>query len=226
MNIEKNYIDIQNQLSKKLILKNSFDLNDINNVVGIDLAYFQKQNKEYAVCSAVVVNYHTKDVVETVSVDGYIEVPYIPTFLAFREIPLVEKIFSKLTIKPDLAMFDGNGFLHPRHMGLASQASFSINIPSIGVAKTYYKIDGVDFIMPENKPGAYTDVIINNTVYGRVVRTRVDVKPIFVSVGNWIDLDTSTNIALHFINKDSRVPIPTRLADLETHKARLNIINE
>ena len=74
--------------------------------------------------------------------------------------------------------------------------------------------------MPENEEGSYTDIIINEEVYGRTLRTRKDVKPIFISCGNNVDLETSTEIVLNLINNESRLPIPIRLADLETHISR------
>ncbi len=71
--------------------------------------------------------------------------------------------------------------------------------------------------MPENKKGSYEDIIINGEVYGRALRTRNDVKTIFVSCGNYIDLETSTEIVLNLINNKSRLPISVRLADLEIY---------
>ena len=65
-------------------------------------------------------------------------------------------------------------------MGIATHASFHLEKPTIGIAKSYLKIKNTEFIMPENTVGAYTDIVINNEVYGRVLRTRKDVKPVFV----------------------------------------------
>ncbi|KYN79009.1 hypothetical protein A0J52_06965 [Clostridium sporogenes] len=114
----------------------------------------------------------------------------------------------------------GNGYLHQRHMGTATHASFFLNKPTIGVAKSYLKIKETDFEMPEDEEGSYTDIVINKEIYGRVLRTRKTVKPIFISCGNYIDLDSSTEIVLNLINNESRLPIPTRLSDLETHIKR------
>lgn len=74
--------------------------------------------------------------------------------------------------------------------------------------------------MPENKVGSYTDIIIDGEVYGRALRTRRDVKPIFLSCGNNIDLESSYQITMSMISHESRLPIPVRLADLETHVLR------
>lgn len=72
-----------------------------------------------------------------------IECPYIPGFLAFRELPLVIKTAKLLECKPDIYMFDRNGYLHPRHMGIATHVSFYLNAPTIGVAKTYYIVEKI-----------------------------------------------------------------------------------
>lgn len=217
---ESKFIDIQNDLKKKIILKNTFNKNNIKLVAGVDLAYWEEGNKQYGTCCIVVIDYNTKEVVEKVNSVGEIKVPYIPGFLAFRELPLVIEASKKLVSEPDIFIFDGNGYLHFNHMGIATHASFFLDKPTIGVAKSYLKIDGIDFDMPEDKEGAYTDIVIKEEVYGRVLRTKKAIKPIFISIGNYIDLETTMEIVLNLINNESRLPIPTRLADLETHISR------
>ncbi|RXM71375.1 endonuclease V [Clostridium tetani] len=120
----------------------------------------------------------------------------------------------------DIIIFDGNGYLHRNNMGIATHAGLFLNKPTMGIAKTYLKINKVDFSMPENEVGAYTDIIVNNNVYGRAVRTSKNVKPIFISCGNNIDLNSCYEITMKLLSEDSRIPIPTRLADLETHVLR------
>lgn len=217
---ESEFRKIQNNLKERIILENIFNKNDINFIAGVDLAYWEQESRQYGVCCIVIIDYATKEVVEKVNSVGEIKVPYIPGFLAFRELPLVIEAAKKLIIEPYVFIFDGNGYLHSNHMGIATHASFFLNKPTIGVAKSYLKIAGVDYTMPTNDVGGFTDIIINEEVYGRSLRTRKDVKPIFVSCGNYIDIDTSTEIILNLINNESRLPIPTRLADLETHAMR------
>lgn len=217
---EKGYIRIQNALQKKIKFQNISNILSIKKVAGIDLAYWNIENKEYAVCCIVVLEKESKQVIEVKHTLGRINVPYIPGCLAFRELPLILETIKKLETSPDLFMFDGNGYLHPRHMGIATHASFYINKPTIGVAKNYYKIENIDYIMPSNEKNAYTDIVIKGEVYGRVLRTQKNVRPIFISVGNYIDLDSATSIVCDFINSESHIPIPTRLADMETHKIR------
>lgn len=214
---EEEFAKIQNNLVEKIELKNKFDTRNIETCAGVDLSYWQYNNKEYAGCSIIVINYNTKDILEKTCSYGVVNEPYIPGYLAFRELPLILKAVEKLKIDPDIFMFDGNGYLHFNHMGIATHASFFLNKPTIGVAKSYLKINNIDFQMPDNEFGKYKDIIINDEVYGRVLRSRKGIKPIFVSCGNYIDLKTATEIVLNLINKKSRIPIPVRLADLETH---------
>ncbi|WP_042992081.1 endonuclease V [Priestia megaterium] len=223
MNIENmkgKFSEIQSELLGRVNLENNFNKENISTVGGVDIAYWNRNEVSYGTCSIVIIDLKTKEIIETVYSYGKVEVPYMPGFLAFRELPLILKAAEKLKIIPDLYMFDGNGYLHYCHMGIATHASFFLDKPTIGVAKSYLKINNVDFTMPENIKGAYTDIIIDKEVYGRTLRTRKSVKPIFVSCGNWIDLDTSIEIVMKCVNDESRLPIPVRLADLETHKMR------
>lgn len=220
INSEDEFSKIQNSLVPKIKLKNLFLLNEIKLCAGVDLAYWKKDDVEYGVCCIVVIDFETQEVVEKVDSFGVISHKYIPGFLAFRELPLVIKAAEKLYNIPDIFIFDGNGYLHYNHMGIATHASFFLNKPTIGVAKSYLKIENVEYSIPENTVGSYNDLIINNETYGRVLRSRKDVKPIFLSCGNYIDLDTSMNIVMHFVGDKSRLPIPVQYADIETHKMR------
>lgn len=117
-------------------------------------------------------------------------------------------------------MFDGNGILHSRGVGLATHASFYLEKPTIGIAKKYFSVEGAKFVMPENDIGKYSNITKDNNIIGRAVITRKNVKPIFVSVGNYIDIDTATKLVILLTDKQSHIPIPTRYADLETHIKR------
>ena len=198
---------------------NTFRVSDIKLVAGVDVSYWSDiKGKEYGVCCIVVIDYATKKIIEKVDYTDEVKISYIPGYLAFRELPLILNAVKKMSSKPDLYMFDGNGYLHYRKMGIATHASFYLNKPTIGVAKNYLKIAGVSFSEPQNISGSYTLIKTQKDVYGAAVRTRVNAKPIYVSCGNWIDLDTAIDITLYFVDKQkSRLPITTRYADLETH---------
>ena len=219
--MQEDFLKQQNELRDRITVEDSLDVDSLKLIAGVDLAYWQNGDEEYAVCCIVVVDFKSHEIIETKHYSGKIEVPYMPGFLAFRELPLVQKTVELLENEPDIYMFDGNGYLHPRNMGIATHASFYLNKPTIGVAKTYFRVDNkTDYIEPEKTAGSFTDIIINEQVYGRVLRTHSDVKPVFVSVVNNISLDTATKITMALVEKESHIPVPTRYADLETHIER------
>lgn len=213
-------VQMQEQMLLYADFKHTLNFENVQTVAGVDLAYWNYKEEEYGVCSIVLLDYASKQVIGTYSEFGKINFPYIPGCLAFREIPLILKTLKKLNQLPDLFLFDGNGYLHPRHMGIATQAGICIGRPAIGVAKSYYKIGEIEYQMPENYPGAFQEIKIDGEIYGCVLRTLADVRPIFVSVGNQMNLEDAVRIAKYFITKESHIPIPTRMADLETHKMR------
>lgn len=225
--MQEDFLRQQNALRDRIEPVDKFDPNTVKRIAGVDLAYWNSGEDEYAVCCIVVIDAETHEVIEKQRYSGKIEVPYMPGFLAFRELPLILKTAELLETDPDLFIFDGNGYLHPRHMGIATHASFYLNKPTIGIAKTYFRVDQkTDYTEPENEAGSYTDIVIDGEVYGRALRTHKDVRPIFISVGNDVSLDTACALALRLTDRESHIPVPTRLADLETHIARDDARNE
>ena len=226
--MQEKFISQQNELRFRINCKDTFNIDSVKLIAGVDLAYWNDNNEqEHAVCCIVIIDKATHKMVEVKSYSDKIEIPYMPGFLSFRELPLIIKTSELLENKPDIFMFDGNGYLHPRHMGIATHASFYLNTPTIGVAKTYYRVEkNLDYIEPDFSSGSYTDIVYNNEVYGRVLRTHDNVRPVFVSIGNNISLDTAVMLTMDMVGEESRIPIPTRLADLETHKERKKIMNE
>ncbi|WP_075425251.1 endonuclease V [Ruminococcus sp. XPD3002] len=219
--MQEEFLKKQNELGNRINTADNFDIASLKLVAGVDLAYWKHNDDEYAVCCIVVIDFATHEVVEKKNFSGKIDVPYMPGFLAFRELPLILKTVEMLENVPDLYVFDGNGYLHPRHMGIATHASFYINKPTIGIAKTYFRVDKItDYTEPENEAGSFTDIVIGGETYGRALRTHKNVKPVFISVGNNISLDTACELAMKLTDKESHIPLPTRLADLETHIAR------
>ena len=222
--MQEQFLKIQNELRDAINPLDSFDLSEIKRIAGVDLAYWKQDGEEFAVCCMVVIDAVTHKIIEKKHFSGRIEVPYMPGFLAFRELPLVLETVKLLENQPDIYVFDGNGYLHPRHMGIATHASFYLHKPTFGIAKTYFRVDKkTDFTMPDHEAGSYTDIVINNEVYGRALRTHTGVKPVFVSVGNNISIDTACKLALNLTDRESHIPIPTRYADLETHIEREKI---
>lgn len=218
--LEKHLEEQQNLLFQKFDKENRVDIDKITKIAGVDLAYWTEQDVEYAVCCIVVIDYKTGEIIEKEHSFGKISVQYIPGLLAFREMPLILETVNKLKNPPDVYIFDGNGYLHKRHMGIATHAGIVLDKPSIGVAKSYYKIGDVDYEAPVDEEGAYKEIVINDEVYGVALRTHKNIKPVFVSVGNMIDLKTSMEVVNSVVGKESHIPYPTRYADIETHTVR------
>ena len=159
--MQAEFLRQQNELRDRIEPVDKFDLCSVKYAAGVDLAYWKQGEDEYAVCCIVVIDMATHAVIEKQHCSGKIEVPYMPGFLAFRELPLILKAVEMLKASPDIFVFDGNGYLHPRHMGIATHASFYLNKPTVGIAKTYFRVDQkTDYTEPEHEAGSYTDIVI------------------------------------------------------------------
>ncbi|WP_419465583.1 endonuclease V [Bhargavaea massiliensis] len=216
------FIHIQERLAKQIDVSRPLRHEDLRTVAGVDLAYAGEGESETGFCHIAVFDAATMQVVERAEAVGKIEMPYLPGFLTFRELPLIVEAAGKLKTVPDLFLFDGNGILHPRRMGIAAHASFFLDKPAVGVAKTYFKIAETEYEEPEQEKGSCTDIIVDGETLGRAVRTSAGVKPVFVSPGNGIDLDSSTELVLSLTGSESRLPIPVREADISTRRMRRN----
>lgn len=148
-------------------------------------------------------------VAESVVKDA-IPFPYIPGLLSFREIPMLLKAWERLSVKPEVLVVDGIGIAHPRRLGIASHLGVLLDLPTIGCAKSV--LTGV-YEEPEQTPGAYTDLTDRKTgeVIGAALRTKRNVKPVFISPGHRITLSQSIDLVMSGVRKH-RLPEPTRLA--------------
>ena len=143
--------------------------------------------------------------------------PYIPGLLSFREAPACIAAVEKLKVEPDVFVIDGQGIAHPRRLGLATHLGLFFDKPTIGCAKS--RLTGY-FENPPLEKGAYSLLKDKDEVIGAVVRTRTNVKPVFISVGNKCRLDDAIKITLDCTTK-YRLPEPTRLAHQLVSKLKL-----
>ncbi len=175
-------------------------------IAGVDIS--AGKGAGMATGAVVILNYPELRVVETKVAQGRLDFPYIPGFLSFRESPLTLAACQKLTISPDLILVDGQGIAHPRRLGLASHLGLFLNTPTIGCAKS---ILCGSHEAPGAEPGSYTEVVDKGEIIGAALRTKLGVKPVYVSIGHKIDLNT----AIYWVMKcchGYRLPEPTRLA--------------
>lgn len=148
--------------------------------------------------------------------------PYIPGLLSFREIPMLLLAWEKLQVKPDVLMVDGIGIAHPRRLGIASHLGLVLNLPTVGCAKSV--LVGT-YEEPENVRGAYSHLTHKGEVIGAAVRTKPNVKPVFVSPGHLITLEESMELVLASVLKH-RLPEPTRQAHEAVNRHRRAFIND
>lgn len=199
-------------------------------IAGIDCAF--SKDGEKIIAAVVVLKLPNFTPVETTTAWRKVTFPYIPGLLSFREAPVCIAALEKLKTKPDLFIIDGQGIAHPRRLGLAAHLGLFFDKPTIGCAKS--RLIG-RFEEPPLEKGAYTllkdkkrmkpdtQYTIRNTQYetiGAVVRTRTNVKPVFVSVGNKCLLKDAIKITLACAVK-YRLPEPTRLAHQFVSKLKL-----
>ncbi len=137
-------------------------------------------------------------------------VPYVPGYLAFREVPAAEDALERLETVPDVILVDGQGMAHPRRFGVACHLGLTAGVPTIGCAKS--RLTGRWEGLAAER-GASAPLVDRGEVIGAALRTRTGVSPVFVSVGHRIDLETAIDLTLGCCRKH-RLPEPTRLAHL------------
>ena len=182
-------------------------------IAGIDCAF--SKDGEKIIAAVIVLNLPDFNLVETTSALRKVTFPYIPGLLSFREAPVCIAAVEKLKTKPDLFIIDGQGIAHPRRLGLATHLGLFFDKPTIGCAKS--RLTGT-YEEPPLQKGGYTllkdkkrTAKTQYDTIGAVVRTRTNVKPVFVSVGNKCLLKDAIEITLACAVK-YRLPEPTRLA--------------
>ncbi|PJF22647.1 MAG: deoxyribonuclease V [Phototrophicales bacterium] len=200
----KQAVQLQKTLASKIIDNTPLHTHDIQYVAGVDVSV--KNNISRA--AVVVLRFPELTVTETVTATMPTPFPYIPGLLSFREGPVLVQAFEQLHQEPDVFIFDGMGRMHPRRIGIASHIGLWLNKPTIGCGKTHF-IGTYD--EPDNTRGAYCHVMDHGEIVGVVLRTRVNVKPVYISTGHRINLESAITITLACTPK-YRLPEPIRQA--------------
>lgn len=177
-------VALQKELYGRLILTDQ--LGTVRRVAGVDVGF--EAGGTIARAAAVVLRYPELELLETAVAHRPTEFPYIPGLLSFRELPAVLDALQQLREPPDLLLCDGQGIAHPRRFGIAAHLGLLTGIPSIGVAKT--RLCGVHDEPPDRR-GAWTPLYIKDEIIGVVLRTRIGVKPLYISSGHRISLETA-----------------------------------
>jgi deoxyribonuclease V len=200
----KEAIELQKKLRGLITIENLSP--DIDIIAGADVAYDNDNNSCIAAC--VIYSIKERKVIEEAYARQRINFPYIPGLLSFREVPVILEAFKRIRTDYDAALLDGQGFAHPRRFGLASHTGLWLGKPTIGCAKT--KLIGT-YSMPANNKGSFTFLYDNNEVIGAVVRTKKDVKPVFISIGTKVNLADAISTVMKCTTK-YRIPEPIRYA--------------
>lgn len=172
--------------------------------------------KEIVAAAVVIADVATGRIVEERTAVRRTAFPYVPGFLTFREGPAVVAAWKKLSRKPDVVLFDGQGIAHPRRLGIASHMGVLLDLPSVGVAKR--RLVG-SYAEPGPRRGDWSPLVHDGEVLGAVVRTQDKVKPVFVSVGHRTDLPSAISLVLRLCSR-YRLPDPARRAHQLTRELR------
>lgn len=204
---------VQDELRGRVVLDEPGPPPGTGRVTGVDVAY--DDERDVVVAAAVVLDASTLDVVAEATAVGQVPFPYVPGLLAFREIPAVLAALEALPCAPGLVVCDGYGLAHPRRFGLASHLGVLTGLPTIGVAKNPFTFT---YDEPGAPRGSASPLLAGEEEVGRALRTQAGVKPVFVSVGHRVTLDTACAHTLHFAPR-FRQPETTRHADALCRRA-------
>jgi deoxyribonuclease V len=200
-------IAIQRQLRDQVLTTNGITLTTLRTVAGVDASYQEKTGEAKA--AVVVLAFPGLEVIEQAIITRPITFPYVPGLLSFREVPAVLDALGSLRARPDLLMCDGQGYAHPRRLGLASHLGVYLDMPSVGCAKS--RLIG-SYDEPGPTQGSLSPLTDHGETIGMVLRSKTGTRPLFISIGHRIDLATSVELVLRCL-RGYRLPEPTRLAD-------------
>jgi deoxyribonuclease V len=183
-------------------------------VAGGDVSFNRRSTRLFA--GIVVCRLPGLAVVDRAGTDLDVDFPYVPGLLSFREVPALRAAWTSLSVRPDVLFLDGQGYAHPRRLGLACHAGLVLDLPTVGVAKS--RLVGT-YREPGRRRGCRTRLVDEDEVVGACVRTRDGVKPIYVSRGHRCDLESAVRLVLR-CGGGFRVPEPTRQAHLFVNELR------
>ena len=211
-------VALQEKLRGKLDLRTK--KRKINVVAGADVSYIKRG--DFFFSGVVVMDIRSFEILETAESHQKVDFPYIPGLLSFREGPVLLNAFRRLKIVPDAVIFDGQGIAHQRGFGIASHMGLILNIPSVGCAKS--RLVG-EFGEVETKKGSITPLVYNDNKVGYVVRTKDNVKPVFISPGNLMSHEDGVELIISATGK-YRLPEPIRAAHNLVNRSRKKFMEE
>jgi deoxyribonuclease V len=189
-------------------------LDGVRCIAGADASYSPDGRTVHA--AVAVLGLPDLNVVERCWVSREVPFPYVPGFFAFREGPAIISAVGALSRRPDLLLVDGHGRAHPRRAGIATHVGFLLSIPTVGVAKQILAGDPVEFGPAR---GSASPIWDRGEIVGMAVRTKAGSRPVFVSAGHAMDLETAVSAVLATTGT-SRIPAPVREAHRVSREVR------
>lgn len=185
------------------------DITDIKHVAGVDLSFNEEKNEGYAV--VVVLSFPALEVVEARYATDTLKMPYIPGLLSFRESPVALLAFAQVETVPNLILLDGQGQAHPRGFGIACHLGVLLDVPAIGVAKSFLYGDYDQAAVGE--AGDETPLWDRGRrhILGAVMKTKPRTNPLFVSPGHKVSVASASRLVSECL-RGYRLPEPTRQA--------------
>jgi deoxyribonuclease V len=190
---------------------------EIRVIAGADATF--SQDEKFCIAAVISFSWPDLEVINKVVAVKTLDFPYIPGLLSFREAPAVVAAGRKLPQKPDILLIDGQGRAHPRRFGLASHVGLELGWPTIGCAKS--RLIGENRAVGRRK-GCQCRLTDKGELIGKVVRSRDEVKCLYVSVGHLVGLDEAVRIVLRCCRK-YRLPEPTRQAHILVSQIRQKV---
>jgi len=209
---------IQNELRNETIIQ-ARDF-PVNIIAGADISFNKFSTTVYA--GIILLQFPQLIPIGYSLVKKEVLFPYVPGYLAFREVPVLLAAWENLQQRPDLLVVDGHGIAHPRRMGIAAHFGVVANTPTVGCAK---KVLCGKYEEPPSEKGSNTPLVFKNEVVGAALRTKNAVKPVFVSPGYRMDVPGTVEIISQCVGR-YRIPEPTRLAHNIVNRFRLGEVPE
>gem|GEM_PF-544923 len=205
-------IEEQLRIRELLILEPKVTTDAIRTIAGVDAAYSDRE----VIAAAVNLSYPEGAIISESVIREPALVPYLPGLFALREGRAVLNALRRLSSAPDMIMVHGHGYAHPRRCGLASHVGIILDRPTMGVADRL--LVGEISTLPPFR-GSMVPVIDRDEVIGMAIRTKENIRPVYVSIGHRTNLDQVVDLTLATTG-EHRLPTPLWLADQRARQAR------
>jgi len=188
----------QINLAKEIVSKDKFDINLVEKFGAVNNIFIKNK-----ILSCFIVCNKNFEIIDKSYVFDKVKFPYFPGFRNYRELSSIIKAFEKLNEKPDIVFIEGQGIIHPR-LGLASHFGISTGIPTIGVSNS--------LVDCETKGNDGDEITRDQNKIGKSLISKKGSKPLYISPGNNISIESSYNLSKDLIHLPHKRPEPLHIA--------------